>query len=97
MDRNWERLREAAPWLSRRPSEYVRDNVKFTTQPIPEPPRTEYFHHLLETMHAEDTLLFCTDYPHWDGDYSPRQVLPGLDDELARSVFYETAADLYGF
>ncbi|MEF8851702.1 MAG: amidohydrolase family protein [Haloarculaceae archaeon] len=97
MDRNWEALREEAPWLSRPPSEYVLDNVRFTTQPIPEPPRNEYFHDLLEMIHAGETLMFCTDYPHWDGDYSPRQVFPGLDDDLERAVFFETANELYGF
>jgi len=97
MDRNWEALGTETPWLERPPSEYVLDNVKFTTQPIPEPPRTRYFHQLLEMIHAEETLMFCTDYPHWDGDYSPRQVFPGLDGDLERAIFFETANELYGF
>jgi predicted TIM-barrel fold metal-dependent hydrolase len=97
MDRNWDSLDEAAPWLSRPPSEYVFDNVRFTTQPIPEPPENRYFHELLEMIHAEETLMFCTDYPHWDGDYSPRQVFPNLPEEMERAVFFETANELYGF
>jgi predicted TIM-barrel fold metal-dependent hydrolase len=97
MDRNWERLREEAPWLEKPPSEYLLEHVRFTTQPIPEPPKPAYLRGLMEMMRAEETLLFCTDYPHWDGDYSPRQVFPGLAEDLERSIFFETANDLYGF
>jgi len=97
LDRNWRALREEAPWLERPPSEYLRGNVRFTTQPIPEPPREAYLHDLLEEIHAEETLLFCTDYPHWDGDYRPRQVFPSLSDELERAILHGTAAELYGF
>lgn len=97
MDRNWEALREEAPWLDKPPSEYVVENVRFTTQPIPEPPRQSYIQDLLEMIHAEETLMFCTDYPHWDGDYSPRQVFPSMPDSMERAIFYETANELYGF
>lgn len=97
MDRYWEAIGEQTPWLDRPPSEYLLDHVRFTTQPIPEPPRIEYFHALLEMVHAEETLMFCTDYPHWDGDYSPRQVFPSLDPALERAIFYETANAVYGF
>jgi predicted TIM-barrel fold metal-dependent hydrolase len=97
MDRNWEALGEETPWLERPPSEYVREHVRFTTQPVPEPPRPAYLRQLLEMIHAEETLLFCTDYPHWDGDYSPQQALPGVSPELERAVFNENAAELYGF
>jgi predicted TIM-barrel fold metal-dependent hydrolase len=97
MDRNWEALGEEVPWLERPPSEYLLENVRFTTQPVPEPPRDRYFRDLLEMIHAEETLMFCTDYPHWDGDYSPRQVFPKLSDDLERAIFFETANELYGF
>jgi len=41
MDKLWKGLKDAAPWLERRPSEYIRDNVYFSTQPIAEPERPE--------------------------------------------------------
>lgn len=97
MDHNWEALKAEAPWLECPPSEYLLDNVKFTSQPIPEPPRQQYLLDLLEMVSAEETLMFCSDYPHWDGDYSPRQVFPNLSEEMERAVFFETANGLYGF
>lgn len=95
MDRNWRVLKEEVPWLERPPSEYVREHVRFTTQPIPEPPKKEYLLQLLEMCHAEETVMFCTDYPHWDGDYTPRQVFPRLPEAMERAIFSGNAKDLY--
>lgn len=97
LDRNREAMRDEAPWLERPPSEYVLEHVCFTTQPIPEPPKTQYLLDLFEMIDAERTVMFCTDYPHWDGDYSPRQVFPNLPESVERAIFFETANELYGF
>lgn len=97
MDRYWNQYPEEVPWLDQPPSSYVLDHVKFTTQPIPEPPKRAYLLDLLKTIRAAETLLFSTDYPHWDGDYTPREVFPRLPAEMERAIFHETAADLYGF
>src|ERR1700692_140574 len=37
MDRQWAKLKRELPHLKRAPSEYIRSNVWFTTQPIEEP------------------------------------------------------------
>ena len=37
MDKHWERMRSETPHVTRPPSEYVREHVWFTTQPIEEP------------------------------------------------------------
>ena len=37
MDRHWARIRDEVPHLSRTPSEYIRENIWFTTQPMEEP------------------------------------------------------------
>lgn len=97
MDRFWNAHPEELPWLTKPPSQYVIENAKFTTQPVPEPPKQEYLIELLEAIEAEDTLMFCTDYPHWDGDYTPAAAFPGIDPDLRQSIFYDTAAELYGF
>ena len=97
MDRYYEMYSEELPWLSMRPSEYVIRNARFTTQPIPEPPRHEHFQTVLEMVHAEETVMFCTDYPHWDGDYSPQQLFGSLPASMQRAIFHENAEKLYGF
>jgi predicted TIM-barrel fold metal-dependent hydrolase len=94
LDKNWQGLRAQTPWLDRRPSEYVREQVRFTTQPIEEPQDPRHIQQILEMMHAEETVMFASDYPHWDTD-SPDHGLPPLDDDLKAAVTHENAQELY--
>jgi predicted TIM-barrel fold metal-dependent hydrolase len=94
LDQDWKALRVQTPWVKKKPSEYFREHVRVTTQPIEETPNREVFDQMMEGIFARDTMMFCTDYPHWDFD-SPLQALPKLDDELWDRVFYKNAAELY--
>jgi predicted TIM-barrel fold metal-dependent hydrolase len=95
LDRNWRSLRTQTPWLERRPSEYITDHVRFTTQPVEEPDDPGHLLQIFEMMNAEETVMFSSDYPHWDGD-SPTYGLPKLPEPLSRSLYYENAQELYG-
>ncbi|MDI4648425.1 amidohydrolase family protein [Cohnella hashimotonis] len=95
MDQEWKGLRVQTPWVRKRPSEYFREHVRVTTQPIDETPNRAIFDSLLDSIHADETLMYCSDYPHWDYD-SPKQALPKLADGLADRVYYDNAAELYG-
>ncbi|MBR3372340.1 MAG: amidohydrolase [Rhodobacteraceae bacterium] len=68
LDREWERHRREVPHLKRRPSEYIRDHVWLTTQPVEEPPLSSQLDDILRWV-GMDRLLFSTDYPHWDFDH----------------------------
>ena len=97
LDATWEKLRAEVPDLKRKPSEYIRDHFWFSTQPMEEPPKREYFEQLLEQMDMNDNLMFATDYPHWDFD-SPDRALPSfLKPELRRKILGENARQLYDF
>jgi predicted TIM-barrel fold metal-dependent hydrolase len=97
LDATWEKLRAEVPDLKRKPSEYIRDHFWFSTQPMEEPPKREYFEQLLEQMDMNDNLMFATDYPHWDFD-SPHRALPSfLKPELRRKILGENARQLYDF
>ena len=95
LDQDWKALRVQTPWVRKKPSEYFRDHVRVTTQPIETTPSREVFDHMMEGICAKETMMFCSDYPHWDFD-SPQQALPRLENELADRVFYQNAAELYG-
>lgn len=94
LDSAWKNLRREVPWLTRKPSEYVRTNLRFTTQPIDEPPRLSDLHEVLEMMGAEEILMFSTDYPHWDGD-EPHRVVPKIPKAMRPAIFKDTARDVY--
>lgn len=95
MDKNWKALHSSAPWLKKAPSEYLVEHVRLTTQPIEEPEDPAHLVAILEMMQAEKTVMFSSDYPHWDGD-NPKFSLPRLPDEMVERIYYKNAAELYG-
>ncbi|HEX2217029.1 MAG TPA: amidohydrolase family protein, partial [Xanthobacteraceae bacterium] len=74
LDKLWKRLKDETPHLKRLPSEYVRDHIWLTTQPMEEPRPRQHVLDAIEWI-GWDKLLFTTDYPHWDYD-DPVQALP---------------------
>jgi predicted TIM-barrel fold metal-dependent hydrolase len=95
LDTTYKLLYRELPHLKRLPSEYIREHVWFSTQPIEEPHRPEYFLQLLRHMGGADRLVFATDYPHWDWD-SPDGALPArLPDEVKQQIFFDNAKALY--
>jgi predicted TIM-barrel fold metal-dependent hydrolase len=86
---------DETPHLKRLPSEYIRDHVWVTTQPMEEPDTRK---HLLDTIEwiGWDKLLFATDYPHWDWD-DPARALPlPLGDAQRQKLFLGNAKAVYG-
>jgi predicted TIM-barrel fold metal-dependent hydrolase len=96
LDKNWKALRSTVPWVKKLPSEYVWDHVRFSTQPIEEPENPQHLLQILEMIRAERTVMFSSDYPHWDND-SPAHGLPKFPEALAERIFYGNAAELYNF
>ena len=94
LDKLWRRLADETPHLKRLPSEYIREHVWLTTQPMEEPPNRDHLLDLIEWV-GWDRLLFASDYPHWDFD-DPSQMLPRLDEARRRQVFHDNAFTLYG-
>ena len=96
MDKNWKALRHEVPWLKMLPSEYIRRNMRFGTQPIEEPSRPKDLVELIQMIGAEHMLLFCSDYPHWDGDELDRAFLH-FPEELKQKIFYENPLEAFRF
>jgi len=97
LDASWRLLRAEVPHLQKAPSEYVREHVYATTQPMEEPPKPEQFFQLLDQLgDLVNHILFASDYPHWDAD-QPDDALPvRLPDDLVQKIYFENAAALYG-
>ena len=95
MDADWKSLREQTPWVKLLPSEYFRRHIRIGSQPLEEPERPEQLLDMLEAMHAEETLIYCSDWPHWDWD-DPATTFPRLPDRLHKRIFSENARELLG-
>jgi len=81
--------------LRRPPSEYLRENWWFTTQPIEEPDDPEHLAYAFDAIGMVDRILFSSDYPHWDFD-SPEQTLPrSISKEAKMKIFAGNACRLY--
>ena len=93
-DKNWKALRVQAPWLTRLPSAVVREHVRLTTQPLEEPDDPGQLHAILRMFDAEHTLMFSSDFPHWDGD-TPDFAARAIPPALRERVLHETARELY--
>ncbi len=95
LDKHWKRLKSEAPQLKRLPSEYIRESIYLTTQPLDEPHREGDLTAIFE-MIGTDRIMFSTDYPHWDFD-EPAFVTSKLKlpkDQMQR-IFSGNAKALY--
>jgi predicted TIM-barrel fold metal-dependent hydrolase len=69
LDTNWKALRNEVPWVTKLPSETVREHMRFTTQPLEQPRSTRQLRQVLDALEGMgDMLMFSSDYPHWDAD-----------------------------
>ena len=93
-DKTWKGVRAEVPWVTRPPSEIIRDHVRFTVQPIDAADEREAILRLSDHLKSDELFLFSTDYPHWqfDGD----AALPsGIPDAMFRKIISENALATY--
>ena len=95
LDRDWHALRDEVPWVKKLPSEYLRRNIRFTTQPLAEPHQREHLATILDMVYADETLVFSSDYPHWDFD-DPKRALNAIPKERRERIAVENGWALFG-
>jgi predicted TIM-barrel fold metal-dependent hydrolase len=84
-----------APLLKRLPSDYMRENCWYSSQPM-ERTNMKATQLTLEMINAESQLLYSSDWPHFDFD-TPSIVsrLPFLSELAQRSILGLNAAKLF--
>jgi predicted TIM-barrel fold metal-dependent hydrolase len=80
--------------LTRTPSQYVRDHVRLTTQPVEEPENPRDVLGLVDEIGPE-MLMFSTDYPHWDFDHPDRAFQVRLPDRTREMIMRGNARAFY--
>jgi len=94
LDKLFERMRGEVPHLKRKPSEYIREHVWVTSQPMEEPQERRHLMDIIDWI-GWDRLLFASDYPHWDFDDPQRALPPGLPPERMRQILSANARSVY--
>jgi predicted TIM-barrel fold metal-dependent hydrolase len=80
--------------LKRKPSDYVKDHIWFTTQPLDYPENKLELINALEWMEADKLLLFSSDYPHWTYD-DPQWVVKHLPEQWREQIMFQNAIDVF--
>jgi predicted TIM-barrel fold metal-dependent hydrolase len=94
-DKDWKSLRAETPWLRRPPSEYVREHVRLTVQPLDAPADAPELLDMIERLESDDLLMFSTDYPH-SHFATPGEAVPrGLPEGVLRKVMSDNARRFY--
>ncbi len=83
-------------WLdiTRKPSDYVKDHIKFTTQPLDYPEDKTELTRALEWMECDKILLYSSDYPHWTFD-DPRWLVKHLPEHAREAIMFRNGIDTY--
>ena len=94
LDKLWPRMASEVPHVKRPPSEYIKKNFYFSTQPVEEPERPDALAEIFEDV-GWDRIMYASDYPHWDYD-DPKYAFKGaMPDEKMKMVFRKNALDVY--
>jgi len=95
LDRQWARMRDEVPHLTRAPSDYIRKHMWFSTQQADEPERPEDLRDVLDWI-GWDRMLFATDYPHWDMDNPELVFKCRMSEAESRMIYAGNARAVYG-
>ena len=93
--RHYPALKAEVPYLQKLPSEYILGHCYFSTQPIEEPENHQHLLQMLAMLKAEKTVIFASDYPHWDFD-NPILAFSFFPADLKRRIFVDNALEMYG-
>lgn len=95
LDEEYLKRTEEAPLLEKRPSEYLKD-IYYGTQPLEVSTDPEFLQKCIE-MVGVDSLMYASDYPHWDYDL-PESIteLPFLSESEKQAILADNAAEVFG-
>ncbi|WAP53821.1 amidohydrolase family protein [Streptomyces sp. S465] len=94
LDHEYLMRQSEAPLLRRLPSDYMRQ-MYYTSQPI-EITDMALLESTFNAMNAKDTLLYSSDWPHWDFDVPGRIMgIPFLDEQAKLNILGGNARKVF--
>lgn len=96
LNREYGQWTQEVPLLEKTPEAYLRDRFYFGSQPIGEMADSRHMQQLLEMVGA-DSIVFATDYPHYDFDHPSAltNFLQGFDDDEQERILAGNAVDAF--
>ena len=80
--------------MTKTPSDYIRD-MYFTSQPL-EVTDLRILESTFRAIDAEHTLLYSSDWPHWDFGVPGRiMTIPFLSEQANRNILGENARKIF--
>jgi predicted TIM-barrel fold metal-dependent hydrolase len=95
-DKEWKNLRRLVPWVRRAPSEYIREHVRLTVQPLDAPDDPKHLLQVIDQLGSDDMLMYASHFPRVHAADAETQLIRHLPEGLARRVRSENARALYG-
>ena len=96
LDAHWAKMRDEVPQVKRPPSEYMRSNIWYATQPVDEPENPEDLRQVFEWI-GWDRMVYSSDYPHWDFDDPNLAFHFQMTEHEKRKLFCDNALSVYTF
>lgn len=93
-DRLWRAMRFEVPWLTRSPSQIIREHMRFTLQPFDGLLNAESLTQLFERVGTDDIFMFSTDYPHWHFE-GTEALAVDLADDVQKKLLSQNARSTY--
>jgi predicted TIM-barrel fold metal-dependent hydrolase len=93
LDRYGQEYRRQVPFFEDNPSDYMKRQMWFATQPLEEPQNPQHLVEVINQCGGADRIVFASDWPHHDFDH-PRALnrLP-LKPEERRKILYANAVE----
>lgn len=95
MDTEFKGLRHEVPFLKRMPSDYVRENIRLTTQPLEDPQNPKHLTQIFEMVGADTLVMYASDFPHWDFD-EPTRLPKSLGEATLQRILHDNACEFLG-
>ncbi len=94
LDKDYRPMRPDMPWMTRLPSDYIAQHVRFVAHALEGPEDPALMEEWLGICDGARTVMFGSNYPFWNLHH-PGDAFRGIDPVLRGRIMAGTAAELY--
>ena len=95
LDKDYRPMRGDMPWMTRLPSDYIAQHVRFVAHSMEGPEDPAQLEEWLGISQADTVLLYGSNYPSWDL-FHPNAAFASVSTPLRSRILAGNAAELYG-